>query len=1056
MPNAIDFVEEATIDFQEESAPIDFAEEAEASAGPATVPSLTLMPARSPEELAARNFYDAWKATGQMPMVAHSSFWDNFNREFESNLLRAKKTTVGETQAAIDYLTGGPEDEAEPVSTPGKAAKVITGAQNAVVNAVNSFRSPIGIATLGLGTLPKAAQSLLAGAFATHMATTLPEQAKGAVEAIKAGDTEAAARHIAGTALTGTFVGLAGKHAVTAGKAALTEIKVEAAKVVGPATEAAVKGTTEAPKAAVVTDPTPAPAPRETALEAIPAEIEAPKPAVQPETPPVGLGAATPAEFELKPQNPTSIKNAVVDQERTARGLPPAMEPASKEFGVSWEQAMAKMDADYAYPDRLIAELRNTPRAATDTEVATLLHRQVELRNLQDKAMRELAQAKDDGRVEDVADLNVRVDILSNQLLDLFNIDKAVGTENARGLNARKMLANEDFTLAKMELEKRAAKGGEQLTDAERADVTRANKEITETQQAYDAYVERTTLAQKLARQFVEQGIKERDAIIDAVHAELQKVKPDITRRETMDAISGYGQYRQLSKDQISRELRDLKGQMQQVAKLEDMEAKRPPLKTGTERRIPSTEERRLIRLVNEAKNKFQVPITDEATQLKSSLDILKDRLRNRITELEYKLVRKDFTREPKRVIQLDAEARKLHFKAAQVKAKWHEALMRDRLARRTIPQKILGTGGEVLNTTRAVLTSLDLSAVLRQGGFISYAHPIRAAKAFPAMFRALRSEAGQHAVTQEIMARKNYPLYQQSKLYLSEHGQKLSQMEEAYMSRWADKIPLVAASQRAYTTFLNRLRADSFDAMADTLSRTGEVTPHEAKAIANFINVATGRGKLGVKDNAAVGLSTIFFAPRYVASRFQLIAGQPFYKGTTRTRTLVAKEYARFLIGAGVIYGLGTLAGGDVETDSRSSDFGKLRFDDTRLDPMAGLLQSTVLLARLGSGETTRLSGKTVAIRGEGVPFGGDDAADVTARFLRTKLSPVVGTTVNILSGTDVTGEKVTPEKIGQDLLVPLALKDILKAMEDQGVPRGTALVILSIFGMGLQTYER
>lgn len=1069
----ITFVEESAIDFREEAASIDFTEDPQylgADIPPKTPvpslvadPSLTLTPARSSEELAARNFYNAWKATGQMPTMANSSFWDNFNREFESNILRAKKTTVGETQAAIDYVTGGPEDEAEPVSTPGKTAKVITGVQNAVVDAVNSFRSPLGIATLGLGTLPKAAQSLLAGAFAAHMASTVPEQAKGAVEAIKAGDTEAAARHIAGTALTGAFVGLAGKHAVTAGKAALSELKVEAAKEVGPATEAAVKGTTEVPKASVAAEPTPALVPRETALEAPKPEIEAPTPVVQPEAKPTGLGAATPAEFELKPQNPTSIKNAVVDQERAARGLPPAMEPASKEFGVSWEQAMAKMDADYLYPDRLIAEMREKPRAATDTEVATLLHRQVELRNLQDKAMRELAQAKDDGRVEDVADLNVRVDILSNQLLDLFNIDKAVGTENARGLNARKMLAYEDFTLAKMELEKRAAKGGEQLTDAERAEVTRANKEIEETQAAHDAYVERTTLAQKLARQFVEQGIKERDAIINAVHVELQKVKPDITRRETMDAISGYGQYRQLSKDQISKELRDLKGQMQQVAKLEDMEANRPPLKTGTERRVPSTEERRLIRLVNEAKNKFQVPITDEATQLKSSLDMLKDRLRNRITELEDKLVRKDFTREPKRIIQLDAEAQRLHFQAAKTKAKWHEALMKDRLARRSVPQKILGGVGEVLNTTRAILTSLDLSAVLRQGGFITLGHPIRALKAFPAMFRALRSEAGQHAVNQEIMARKNYPLYQQSKLYLAEHGQKLSQMEEVYMSRWADTpirikgvdINPVAASQRAYVTFLNRLRADSFDALEASLSRTGEFTPLEAKAAANFINVATGRGKLGLKDNAAVGASTVFFAPRYVASRFQLIAGQPFYRGTARTRALVAKEYARFLIGLGVVYGLGTLAGGDVETDPRSSDFGKLRFDDTRLDPMAGLQQVTVLISRLGSGETTRLSGQTVAIRGDQVPFGGDDAADVTARFLRTKLSPAFGAIVNVLSGTDVTGEKVTPETIGEDLLVPLALKDILKAMEDQGVPRGTALAILSIFGMGLQTYD-
>ena len=129
---------------------------------------------------------------------------------------------------------------------------------------------------------------------------------------------------------------------------------------------------------------------------------------------------------------------------------------------------------------------------------------------------------------------------------------------------------------------------------------------------------------------FVEQGIKERDALIDAVHDFLKTVDPEITRRDTMDAISGYGDFKQISKDQISVELRDLKGQMQQVAKLEDMQAGEPPLKTGIERRIPTKEESRLIKLVNDAKRKFQIPITDPATQLCLPLDELKKWMQTR------------------------------------------------------------------------------------------------------------------------------------------------------------------------------------------------------------------------------------------------------------------------------------------------------------------------------------------------------------------------------------------------------------------------------------------
>lgn len=934
---------------------------------------------------------------------------------------------------------------------------------------------------------------------------------------------------------------------------------------------------------------------------------------------PIGMGGAVASEFEQSPKTPTGIKNATVDKERVARGLPPAIQPARRSFGKVWDETMARVDHDPGYQDRLISELRDKPRALTDSEDAALLHRQIDLQNEYGKATRDLAQAFDDGRVDAVQNEKARVAALSDQLFDLYDIGKKVGTETGRGLNARKMMAYEDFTLAKMEMEKRAQNDGAPLDDAQKQEVVRLNEHIQKTQKAFDDYVAKTDSreaerlvnealdqakreaskappihprilveaervvklmegaadaarvrlrekfsrtsagvdptiladlsivgaakiargvvefgkwsdamlkdigegikpflqeawtvsnkqfdesvnklakkdapqvkrvaksasaaekkastveniktkisgdqraaitpdVQKLARLLVEEGYTERNALIDAVHEVLKEADPEITRREAMDAISGYGEFRQISKDEISKKLRDLKGQMQQVAKLEDMQSGRPPLKTGMERRIPSSEESRLIKLVNQAKNEFQIPLDDPNTQLKSSLDTLKTRLKNTVTELEGRLQRGDFEKKPKRIIQMDAEANRLHYEATKAKAKWHEALMHDRLAKRSIPAKIFAGVGEVLNTSRAILTSMDLSAVLRQGGFIAFGHPVRAVESFPAMFRAFRSEAGQHAVNQEIQSRKNYPLYNQAKLYLSEHGHKLSHMEEAYMSRWADKIPFVAGSQRAYVTFLNKLRADSFDAMANSLARNKELTPVEANAIANFINVSTGRGNLGMKENALVGLNTVFFAPRYVASRFQLLFGQPLYRGSARTRIAVAKEYGRYLIGVGLVYALAQKDGAEIETDPRSADFGKLKYGHTRVDPLSGLLQTTVLLSRLATGEVKTAKGKVVPIRGKKVPFGGATVPSVTFKFLRSKLSPAIGTILNILSGEDVVGQPVTTESTIKSLTIPLAFQDIYKTMQEQGLERGTIMAILSLFGMGLQNYD-
>lgn len=206
------------------------------------------------------------------------------------------------------------------------------------------------------------------------------------------------------------------------------------------------------------------------------------------EPPLTGMGGAVPAEFKPTEQTATGIKNATVDQERIARGLPAAIQPLRRSFGEVWDRAMAMIDHDPGVTDALLNDLREKPRALTDVEDALILQRQVDLQNEYGKATRDLAQAFDDGRMDDVTREKLRVAGLSDQLLDVYNIGKKVGTETGRGLNARKMMANEDFSLAQMELAKRAANNGRPLTDAERAELKSLHDRIAATQKAYDDY----------------------------------------------------------------------------------------------------------------------------------------------------------------------------------------------------------------------------------------------------------------------------------------------------------------------------------------------------------------------------------------------------------------------------------------------------------------------------------------------------------------------------------------------------------------------------------------
>jgi hypothetical protein len=198
---------------------------------------------------------------------------------------------------------------------------------------------------------------------------------------------------------------------------------------------------------------------------------------------------------------------------------------------------------------------------------------------------------------------------------------------------------------------------------------------------------------QKLAKELIRSGITDREALIDAVHDVLKDVIPGVDRRGTMDAISGYGSFKRLTKDAISLRLRGMKGEMQQLAKLEDMASGKPPLKTGIERREPTPEERRLIKEVNDAKNKFQVPIDNPETQLKSSFDTLKATLKTRIADFEERLARKDYSTRPRREVQLDAEATRLRAEAERIKKRWRESLLADRMKNRTTWEKALDWG---------------------------------------------------------------------------------------------------------------------------------------------------------------------------------------------------------------------------------------------------------------------------------------------------------------------------------------------------------------------------
>lgn len=527
----------------------------------------------------------------------------------------------------------------------------------------------------------------------------------------------------------------------------------------------------------------------------------------------------------------------------------------------------------------------------------------------------------------------------------------------------------------------------------------------------------------------------------------INKDLPELTRESIVNAIVEYSDSQRKVQSDLSRRLSLLKREARFDKKLRDD-----------------------IKSLNDYIEKGELPLpkvrkkadrSDATTNLVNIRNSLKEKIRNSLPARKKKLAQD--------IAYLENKIKQVQEHGLQPKVKKPELesdneldvviLKRDSLRKslRSMeynlkPKTLWDKTKNLFNTSRGLIANYDFNALLRQGGFNFISniipHPVRTLRQTSEMFKAFASEANARRIEKEVTdpERPYAALKNKAGLeYTSEAGD-MTNREETLMAQSLDKFPGIKMFGRSQVAYLNKIRDQSFDVLANTLSKSGEVTLKEAKAIANFVNTSTGRGNLGGLQKYAEGLNTIFFSPRYVASRFQLLIGQPLWGGTWRTRKLIAKEYAKYLIGMSLVYALSNMGGGETEEDRRSSDFGKIRFGNTRLDPLSGLSQVAVLESRVREGEfKSTKTGKAKKA----------DIEEIITRFLRSKLSPLFGTAMDVVTRKRITGEPTTPGSVVAGLTVPLAMRDIYEALIDQGVPRGSALSMLGMLGMGLQTYD-
>lgn len=535
---------------------------------------------------------------------------------------------------------------------------------------------------------------------------------------------------------------------------------------------------------------------------------------------------------------------------------------------------------------------------------------------------------------------------------------------------------------------------------------------------------------------------------------------------------------------QMKEEARSINADVGKIVELEEH------LKSGT---LPMSAKKAKA-FATETQKKMRAVVKELRKQIRGSDPARIERVQKQIDFLNAKITTGIRLPEPRVIARGSDELEELRFQASKLKAEIN-ARIQD-LKPRSIFEKVVV---DPFNLARALMAGTDLSG-LRQGGFIAMGNPLKAIKAQKQMFQALSSKSAQRIQREILEESVNSINYKRSGLHLGDLDGALSSAEEIFQSDLVGKIARsgkigelatapTRASQRAFTVFLNKLRADSFDAMYRSMAKNGTPTQGEMEFIANFINVATGRGNLRQLEAAAKGLSTAFFAPKYVVSRFQLISGSPLFKRgggsifkRNSARQLVAIEYAKSLSGLAAMYGLVHLSAAtifkdediSVELDPRSSDFGKIKIGNTRIDPLFGIAQTATLLARtlpipqikdgkvglFGLKTKSIKSGKVKSLRRVG--FGETGFSDVLLnKFLRTKFAPLLAAPIDLAAGENVVGQTTsltgrdTEESILLNLVTPMAFRDIVDTMKEQGIPRGTAIGVVAMFGLGVQNFD-
>ena len=210
------------------------------------------------------------------------------------------------------------------------------------------------------------------------------------------------------------------------------------------------------------------------------------------------------------------------------------------------------------------------------------------------------------------------------------------------------------------------------LSDKKKAD---AEREFTDFLQSQDDTVGKLKVPKSLIRELVAGGIDNVPDLVSAVRKEMGLTKE--SDREIRDAITDYGKTINMTKDDISAEIRRLRRVGRIISALEDVANKIRPLRSGLQRDKLTAEERALQKQLREEMKGLPIDEETAENEQRTALDAAKRRLENQIEDLEREIARQERVKKTAKSFEGDAELDALREKRDQVKKK-HDEMFKD------------------------------------------------------------------------------------------------------------------------------------------------------------------------------------------------------------------------------------------------------------------------------------------------------------------------------------------------------------------------------------------